>query len=188
SNFTWEKGRITSHFEALDNVSGIAANQTFINNTPTGLCVFYGCNGSTGVGFNGVGSPALNALRLAAYRDVYGNAPPSLPDLIATVNLSHTLALGGYSSLLSRIGAQYRANYADTIFGKTLIYTAPSYTMVNLFFDYTLSPKSWDFSLAVNNLFDRAAVLSRFPNQIGGETTQQYAAPREFVLGAHYKF
>jgi iron complex outermembrane receptor protein len=188
SNLTWEKGRITSHFDALDNVRGLAADQEFINTTPNGFCVFYGCNGMTGVGFNGVGSPALNALRLAAYRDVYGNAPPSLPNLIATINLSHTLALGGESSLLSRLSAQYRDSYADTIFGKSPIYTAPSYTMVNLFFDYTLSPRSWDFSFAVNNLFDRAAVVSRFTNQFGGETTQLYAAPREYVVGAHYKF
>jgi iron complex outermembrane receptor protein len=188
SNFTWEKGRITSHFEALDNVSGLVADQTFINTTPNGFCVFYGCNGSTGVGFNGVGSPALNALRQAAYRDVYGNAPPSLPDIIATVNLSHTLALPDGSSLLSRASVQYRADYADTIFGKTPTYTAPSYTMVNLFFNYTLPEKSWDFSFAVNNVFDREAVLSRFTNQFGGETTQLYAPPREFVVGAHYKF
>ena len=187
-NFTWEKGKITSHYSALDNVSGNAANQEFINTTPNGDCVFYGCNGSTGVGFNGVGSPALNALRLKAYRDVYGNSPPSLPNLIATVNLSHTLNFAGGSSLLSRIGAQYRADYADTIFGKTPIYTAPSYTMVNLFFDYALLPKVLDFTFAINNVGDHAAVLSRFTNQFGGETTQMFAPPREYVVGAHYNF
>ena len=179
SNFTWEKGRITSHFAALDNVRGNEANQTFIDTTPNGVCVFFGCNGMTGVGFNGVGSPALNALRLAAYRDVYGNAPPSLPDLIATVNLSHTLSLGGDSSLLSRVSAQYRASYATSIFGEDAypapgyapagagpaqIYKAPSYVMTNLFFDYILTPKTWDFTLAVNNLFNRAQVSSRFTN------------------------
>ena len=89
---------------------------------------------------------------------------------------------------MSRISAQYRADFANTIFGKTPIYTQSSFTMTNLFFDYTVSPKSWDFSLAINNLFDRAQVASRFTNQYGGETTQVYAPPREFVLGAHYKF
>jgi iron complex outermembrane receptor protein len=206
-NLTWEKGKITSHFDALDNVAGNEANQTFINNIyaagGNGTCVFYGCNGSTGVGFNGVGSPALNALRLAAYRDVYGNAPPSLPDVIATVNLSHTLTLGGESSLLSRVSAQYRASYATSIFGENAypapayapagagaaqIYRAPSYTVTNLFFDYVLSPKTWDFSLAITNVFDRAQISSRFTNEFGGETTQVYAPPREFVVGAHFKF
>jgi iron complex outermembrane receptor protein len=187
-NFTWEKGKITSHFDALDNVSGNAANEAFINSTPNGFCVFYGCNGVTGVGFNGAGSPALNALRQQAYRDVYGNAPPSLPDLIATVNLSQVSTFPGGSSLLSRIGAQYRANYADTIFGKTPIYTAPSYTMINLFFDYSLLPKVLDFTFAINNVGDREAVLSRFTNQFGGETTQLFAPPREYVVGVHYNF
>ena len=202
-NLTWEKGRITSHFQALDNVAGNEANQTFIDTTPNGVCVFFGCNGVTGVGFNGVGSPALNALRLAAYRDVYGNAPPSLPDLIATVNLSHTLSLGGDSSLLSRLSTQYRASYATSIFGEdsypaagyapagsgaAQIYKAPSFVLTNLFFDYIVTPKSWDFSLAVNNLFNRAQVSSRFTNEFGGETTQVWAPPREFVVGAHYRF
>jgi outer membrane receptor protein involved in Fe transport len=60
--------------------------------------------------------------------------------------------------------------------------------MVNLFFDYGLSSKTWDFTLAVNNLLDHAAVLSRFTNQFGGETTQLFAPPLEFVAGVHYKF
>jgi outer membrane receptor protein involved in Fe transport len=51
-----------------------------------------------------------------------------------------------------------------------------------------LAPHSWDFSLAVNNVFDRAEVSSRFTNQFGAETTQVYAPPREFVVGVHYKF
>jgi iron complex outermembrane receptor protein len=176
-NATWEKGRITTHFFALDNVSGLQANNEFINT--------YGLPAYLNV--VDVGSPQLNALRQQAYRDVYGNAPPSLPDLIATINLSHTLVFGD-SSLVSRLGVQYRADYADTIFGKTPIYTAPAYTMVNLFFDYVLTPKTWDFTLAINNVLDHAEVLSRFTNQFGGETTQLWAPPREFVLGAHYKF
>jgi iron complex outermembrane receptor protein len=186
SNFTWEQGRITSHFFALDNVAGIAANNQFLANP----AINFNYNDfidaySNPTDANGL---LLQSYRKKAYIDVYGNAPPSLPDLIATVNLSHTLALGGDSSLLSRISAQYRADFATTIFGKTPIYTQPSFTMTNLFFDYTVSPKSWDFSLAINNLFDRAQVASRFTNQYGGETTQVYAPPREFVLGAHYKF
>jgi iron complex outermembrane receptor protein len=177
ANATWEKGRITTHFLALDNVSGLQADNQFIAQ--------YGFNAYESV--VDVGSPQLNALREKAYRDVYGNAPPSLPDLIATINLSHTLAIGD-GSLVSRLGIQYRADYADTIFGKTPIYTAPAYTMVNLFFDYVLSPKTWDFTLAINNVLDHDEVLSRFTNQFGGETTQLWAPPREFVLGAHYKF
>ena len=179
SNFAWEKGRITSHFEALDNVAGNAANQQYIN--------LYGADAFYSI--VATGSPALNALRTTAYRDVYGNAPPSLPEWTATVNLSHTLPLfADGSSLLSRVSVQYRSDYADTIFGKTPTYTAPSYVMTNLYFDYVIRSTGWDVSLAVDNLFDREAVLSRFTNQFGGETSQLFFPPREFTLKAHFQF
>jgi iron complex outermembrane receptor protein len=179
-NATLEKGRITSHFLALDNVGGNAANQAYINQ--------YGIDAFEAIITEYASNPQLNALRRAAYKDVYGNAPPSLPDFTFAANLSHTLGFHDGSSLLSRVGVQYRSDYADTIFGKTPIYTAPGYTMVNLYFDYTFAQKAWDFSLAVNNVGDAAAVLSRFTNQFGGETTQQYFPPREFVAKIGYKF
>ena len=178
-NVTWEKGRITSHFSALDNVSGNAADQEFI--ALYGAGAYYGTAQLTG-------SPALNALRQAAYKDVYGNSPPNMPEFIASLNLSHTLTVRSGASLLSRLALQYRSDYADTIFGKTPIYTAPSYVLANLFFDYKFASGNWDASFAINNVANRAAVLSRFTNQFGGETTQQYAAPRMYVLGAHYTF
>jgi hypothetical protein len=43
-------------------------------------------------------------------------------------------------------------------------------------------------SLAINNVADRAAVMSRFTNQFGGETTQQFFPPREFIASFHYQF
>jgi iron complex outermembrane recepter protein len=178
SNFAWEKGRITSHFLALDNDAGNAANQQFIN--------LYGADAFYSI--VGTGSPVLNALREAAYRDVYGNAPPSLPEWTATVNLSHNRPFGDGSSLLSRVSVQYRSDYADTVFGKTPTYTAPSYVMTNLYFDYTVRNTGWDVSLAVDNVFDREAVLSRFTNQFGGETTQLFFPPREFTLKGHFTF
>jgi iron complex outermembrane receptor protein len=184
SNATYEKGKITSHFFALDNYQGNAANNQFLSLPGITYDDFLDAY-SNPTGANG---QLLQTFRKKAYFDVYGNAPPSLPTLIATINLSHTLPLGAESSLLSRVSGQYRSDYATTIFGKTSIYTAPSYTMCNLFFDYILAPHSWDFSLAVNNVFDRAQVSSRFTNQFGAETTQVYAPPREFVVGAHYKF
>jgi hypothetical protein len=142
SNVTWEQGRITSHFLALDNVSGIAANNAFLANPRSPTTDFIDAY-SNPTDPNGLAAAASIARRRT--RDVYGNAPPSLPDLIATINLSHTLALGGESSLLSRLSAQYRSDFATTIFGKTPIYTQPSYTMFNLFFDYVVAPRAGIF-------------------------------------------
>jgi iron complex outermembrane receptor protein len=180
-NFTWEHGKITSHFLALDNVSGNAANLEYTALYPN--ATYFGICSPVGT------CPALDALRRAAYKDVYGNAPPSLPTFMGSVNLSHTLPFADGSGLLSRLALQYRSDYADTIFGKTPIYTAPSYVLANVYFDYKVGAiPGLDVSFAVNNIADRAAVLSRFTNQFGGETTQQYFPPREFVVGARYQF
>jgi iron complex outermembrane recepter protein len=177
SNFAWEKGRITSHFLALDNVAGNAANAAYLE------ACDYTCYGDLFTG-----SPGLNALREAAYRDVYGNAPPNLPQWTATASLSHTLNLADGSTVLSRFQMQYRSDYADTIFGMTPIYRAPSYTMANLYFDYAYKSTGLDVSLGINNVFDRFEVASRFTNQFGGETTQVWAPPLEFVITARYTF
>jgi hypothetical protein len=182
-NIAWEHGRITSHFLALDNDAGNAANDQF--NTQYGC---FSANPSPVCPQLFTGGPQINPLRLAAYRDVYDNPPPSLPDIMFTANLSQISRFGSGSSLLSRVAVQYRTDYADTIFGKTPTYTAPGYTMTNLYFDYTFPGKSFDVSLAINNLFDVAAVLSRFTNQYGGETTQQYFPQREWVAEAYYRF
>jgi hypothetical protein len=37
-------------------------------------------------------------------------------------------------------------------------------------------------------VFDKAAIQSRFVNQFGGETTQSYVPPRQFIVRVGYKF
>jgi iron complex outermembrane receptor protein len=169
-NMTLEKGRITSHFQALDNVAANNADNTTYNE---GYQLF---------------SPQNIALRQMAYRDVYGNSPPMLPELSATLALSHTLDLKDGSSLFSRVEFQYRDKYSDTIFGNSQIYTAPSSFLMNLYFDYTLADEKWDASLSITNVADTPAVVSRFTNQFGGETTQLFAPPRQFIFKVGYKF
>ncbi|HTV79413.1 MAG TPA: TonB-dependent receptor [Steroidobacteraceae bacterium] len=176
-NFAWEKGKITSHFLALDNVAGLQADASYLT------ACDYTCYGDLFTG-----SPGLNALRETAYRDVYGNAPPNLPEWTVTGALTHTLNLADGSTFVSRFQLQYRSDYSDTIFGMTPIYRAPSYTMANLYFDYAYKSSGLDVSLGINNVFDRFEVASRFTNQFGGETTQVWAPPLEFVVTAHYTF
>ena len=74
------------------------------------------------------------------------------------------------------------------MFGNSFYYTTPSYVLMNLFFDYTLPNKKLDFTFTVTNLADRAEVSYRFTNQYGGETTQTWFPPREYIVGASYKF
>ena len=177
TNFAWEQGKITSHFMALDNDAGLAADAEYLQ------ACNYTCYGDLFTG-----SPGLNALRRAAYKDIYGNAPPSLPAWTITAALRHTLNLAGGSSLLSRFQFQYRSNYSDTVFGKTPTYTAPSYTMADLYFDYAYKTTGLHVCAAINNVFNRFQVASRFTNQYGGETTQVWAPPLEWVVTARYEF
>jgi iron complex outermembrane receptor protein len=186
ANATAERGKVASHFSTIDFESGLIANNSFINQS--GIDAFYGC---TFVPASVLFSPAcapLAALRKGAFHDTYGNAPPNMPEFTGTASLSHTMDFGDGSSLLSRVSVTYRDDYSNTIFGKTPLYTVPGYTMFNLYFDYVLPNGKWDASLAITNLTNQDAILSRFTNQYGGETTQQYAPPREFIARVSYQF
>jgi iron complex outermembrane recepter protein len=74
------------------------------------------------------------------------------------------------------------------VFGNSFYYTTPSYVLMNLFFDYTFSNRNLDLTFAVTNLADRKEVSYRFTNQYGGETTQTWFPPREYIVGIGYKF
>jgi iron complex outermembrane receptor protein len=185
-NLTAEKGKIVSHVATLDNLAGNAANAQFVNS--------YGETAFIDAEF-GIPNPALpnaqqllNGLRAAGYRSVYGNAPPNLPEYTATLALSQTSQFPDGSRLMSRLQGSYRDHYADTVFGNTPVYTTPSYVLANLFFDYTFADHRTDLTFAVNNVADRAAVSYRFTNQYGGETTQDYYPPREYIVGIGYRF
>lgn len=185
-NFTAEKGKIATHVSTIDNLAGNAANTAFANQ--------YGYPAFIDAEF-GIPNPAvpngpqiLNALRAQGYRDVYGNAPPNLPTYMASLALSQTSQFADGSSLLSRLQGNYRDHYADTVFGDSPIYTTPSYVLMNLFFDYTFANRKLDLTFAVQNLADRKAVSYRFTNQYGGETTQTWFPPREYIVGIGYKF
>lgn len=184
-NLTAEKGKIATHVSTLDNLAGNAANAAF--------AAEYGYDAFIDAEF-GIPNPAvpngvaiLNALRATGYRDVYGNPPPNLPEFTASVALSQTSQFSNGSSLQSRLTTNYRDHYSNTVFSNP-IYTTPSYVLANLLFDYTFANSRLDLTFAINNLADRAAVSYRFTNQYGGETTQSYFPPREYVVGVSYKF
>ncbi len=183
---TAEKGKIATHVSTLDNLSGNAANSAF--------AAQFGETAFLDAEF-GVPNPALpngvallTALRAQGYRDVYGNAPPNLPEFTASVALAETSTFGDGSTLLSRLQGNYRDKYADTVFGNSFYYTTPSYILMNLFFDYKFANRRFDATFAVRNLADRQEVSYRFTNQYGGETTQQWFPPREYILGFGYTF
>lgn len=184
-NFTAEHGKIATHISTLDNLAGNAANAEF--------AAEYGETAFLDAEF-GVYNPALpngiailTALREKGYRDVYGNPPPNLPEYTASLALSQTAQFADGSSLESRFQGNYRDHYANTVFTNP-IYITPSYVLMNLLFDYTFPSGKMDLSLAINNVADRAEVSYRFTNQYGGETTQSWFPPREYIAGFRYRF
>jgi len=184
-NATLESGKIATHVMTIDNLAGIAANDAFINQ--------YGYYEFLTTEYGSPNNPVPNAaqiltgLRKAAYRDVYGNAPPNLPKVTATVALSHDYMFGNGSNLTSRLQLQYRESYYNTVF-KSPIYITPGFVLANLLFDYTLPSTKWDASFAINNLADKAAVAYRMTNQYGGTTVQTYYPPREYIGSIRYRF
>jgi outer membrane receptor protein involved in Fe transport len=102
--------------------------------------------------------------------------------------LSHTLDFADTSQLLSRVEVRYRDSFSNTVFGNSPIYTAPSYVLWNLYFDYSFVDTAWDASFAIDNVFNKAAVVSQFTNQFGGETSRSYENPRQFIVRVGYKF
>ena len=186
ANLTAEKGKIVSHVSTLDNLAGNAANSAFANQY--GYPAFI--DAEFGIPNPAVpnGSQILSGLRAQGYRDVYGNAPPNLPTYTAALALSQISTFGNGSTLMSRISGNYRDHYADTVFGNSFFYTTPSYVLMNLFFDYTFANPKLDLTFAVTNVADRAEVSYRFTNQYGGETTQTWFPPREYIVGFGYKF
>ena len=184
-NLTAEKGKIETHVSTIDNLAGNAANSEF--------AAEYGYPAFIDAEF-GIPNPALpngvqllTALRALGYRDAYGNSPPNLPQYTASLALSQTSQFGDGSSLLSRLQGNYRDHYSNTVFGNP-VYTTPSYVLMNLLFDYTFASGHFDLTFAINNLANRAEVSYRFTNQYGGETTQSYFPPREYIAGVKYKF
>jgi iron complex outermembrane receptor protein len=184
-NATVESGKIATHVLTIDNLAGIAANDAFINQ--------YGYEEFLTTEYGSPNNPVPNAaqiltgLRQAAYRDVYGNAPPNLPKVTATAALSQDYKFGNGSNLLSRLQIQYRDDYYNTVF-KSPVYITPGFVLANLLFDYTSPNTKWDVSFAIDNLADKAAVAYRMTNQYGGTTVQTYYPPREFIGSIRYRF
>ncbi len=181
-SMTIEGSRITSHYDALDNVAGYAIDKAiFAANGGSNGCVFGGCR------------DADIAAREAAYFDIHGNAMPNLPKFTAQGTLTHTYKFGNGGVLTSRIQVQARTHYVNAVYGDIVvdgvhIYRTPGYTLANLFLGYTFPNQHWALSFVVKNLADNAAVLGQFTNQFGGEITRQYTPPRQFIGSVSYKF
>ena len=182
-NLTLEKSKITSHFLALDNVRGYAADKQVFANAGDPNCLFDATNCFA----------ADIAARAPLYADVYGNAAPNLPHVSLTGTLTHTTIFGDGSVLTADVQGQYRSSYVNAVYGDLVIngvhvYRSPAYTLWNAFIGFQPAGSSFKLSLVVKNLFNKGEVLGQFTNQFGGEITRQYAPPRQVIGSVSYKF
>lgn len=182
-SLTVEDSKIQSHYQALDNVRGYYADKLVL--------------AQYGTVFSPAGHDADIAARNPLYTDVYGNRVPNLPKFTAQGTLSHRLTFANGGVLTSSINGQYRGSYINSVFGnitqtingKTYhVYKSPSYSLWNLYFGYQFPNQHVELSFVVKNLANNDAVLGQFTNQFGGETTRQYANPRQFIGSVAYRF
>lgn len=170
-NMTTLGGKFTGTYYALDALAALQANTVA---AARGLSIY---------------APAGQALRAAAVQNTDGNTPPKLPDFTSTVALEHTLALPTGDSLVSRVEVEYRGPYEYRIFNTGGIDRVPDYTLVNLNFAYDFRSKPLELSLTISNLFDRAAIDSRFSDPFGiGATSNTYVPPRQIFGTIKYHF
>jgi iron complex outermembrane receptor protein len=173
ANLALERGRIDSHYYALDPVAASAA-QVAAGYTTTAL---YYANYA-----------AATAARASAESDLYGNDVPKIPDVQGSVSLTnyHDFARG---TLTSRLEFVHRGSYQSRVFNNAAYDTVPAYNLWNLYFDYKPVDSRWGYSLSVTNLTDKVVINSRVTDPYGSfQTYETYMPPRQLILSASYQF
>jgi iron complex outermembrane recepter protein len=128
-------------------------------------------------------------LRAQQVRNTNGNKPPKIPSWQGGIGLTHTLELGGASTLKSHVELLYRGKFQYRIFNDGARDVVPAYTLVNANFTYQPSDTRWTLGLTVTNLFDKAAIASRYSNPFGSFTTSDmYVPPRQVIGSVKYAF
>ncbi len=185
-SLTYERSKLNSHYLALDNVIGYAADKlVFAANPPNAIFT----------------DPAVRdqdiAVRSALFSDVYGNDVPNLPRVTAHGTLSYVYKADDGGSLTASATGEYRSSYINTVFGDTIevkngrsyhVYKVPGYFLLDLFVGYQFPRSQFSLSVAIKNVANNDAVLGQFTNQFGGETTRQYTPPRQIIGSIGYKF
>jgi iron complex outermembrane receptor protein len=166
-------GEVESDYYTIDST----IQQKLIGSVPA--CMFGGAF------FN----PACFKAEEAADVNIKGNEPPALPNLLGSFTLSYDFDVPT-GSLTPRIQYIYRGTLWQRIFNQPGIDSVPSYSLVNLNFEYIptdMANLSVQFS--VTNLFDKAGVNSRYTDPYGTFTTsQQFTPPRQILGRVTYTF
>ncbi|MDE1145907.1 MAG: TonB-dependent receptor [Azospirillaceae bacterium] len=128
------------------------------------------------------------AIRAAQSINVKGNTPPDMPGAAGGVNASWLQTLGNYGSLTSRIELLFRSDYEARVFNESVDHV-PSYSQINLFFEYLPESGPWRATFTVTNLLDRSGIAGRYTDPYGsGVVSNQYIPPRQMLASVSYSF
>ncbi|MFQ5548111.1 MAG: TonB-dependent receptor [Woeseia sp.] len=168
-HLTWMDGEFEQDFFALDVVD-------FRERLAPGVGLF------TDSGFD---------LRLALSQttNLRGNRPPKLVDLTARFALTNEHTFANQAVLFSRLEFIHRGEYQYRVFNNPLVDKVPSYSIVNLYFDYDPLNSPWSMSVGLTNVTDRDGVNSRFSNPFALLTTsEEFIPPFEAIATFRFEF
>jgi iron complex outermembrane receptor protein len=139
-------------------------------------------------------SKACWAAEMAAMRNVAGNAPAKMPNILGSLSVSYDFSIpDGYvipaGMLTPRVDLIYRGTFWQRIFAEPGFDRVPDYALVNLNFEYIPTDSNLTVQLSITNLFEVAGVNSRYTDPFGTFTTsQQFIPPRQIMGTIGYSF
>lgn len=118
--------------------------------------------------------------------DLTHRALPHAPEWTGNLALQHTLSLGSWGELLSRIDASYKDDtWLDAENSEALL--ADSYWLMNASIRYINADGKWEATLSGKNLTDEKALASGFDGaNFFGIIHGNYIAPRSWQLSLRY--
>ncbi len=116
-------------------------------------------------------------------RDLSGNRLIRSPDFVGNFAADITLPLGNGAKFNLRGELSYSDDYYFTVFNREPA-RQPSYTMINVFLNFTTADDKWKIGLFGRNLTDEAVLASAFESPKVGS----YLAPRTYGLSVMRKF
>ncbi len=128
-------------------------------------------------------------LNLSQTTNLKGNTPPKLVDLTARLALTNNRDLENLATLTSRVEFVYRGDYQYRVFNNPLVDSIPSYSIVNVLFNYRFPNQQFDLGIGATNLFDENGVNARFSNPFGLlSTSEELIPPQEIFVSLRYGF
>jgi iron complex outermembrane receptor protein len=175
-NLSLENGSIENNFKTLDSTTVNAIEAA--NAAAFGPCAFGGQY------YN----PYCWQAVMAGARDVGGNPPAKLPNVLGSFAASYDFDVP-YGVLTPRFEYIYRGAYWARIFDEPSLDRVPAYSLVDLALTFVPTNSSFEVSIKATNVGNVAGVNNQYTDPYGTDTTsRQYIPPRQVIGTVSYKF